>query len=117
MISDMLVLSGSAAAALGPRSSRRLIRSRADPRGAAGVDHGRATSYRPAGRWNGWSELTRLLSAVCTGRPLLVLETPPRADVVAGVAVGVALEVVLVLGLGLPEWAGRRDLGDDLARP
>jgi hypothetical protein len=31
--------------------------------------------------------------------------------------VGVAQQVVLVFGLSLPERAGRRDLGDDLARP
>jgi hypothetical protein len=36
---------------------------------------------------------------------------------VARVAVGVALEVVLVLGLCLPERSGGRHLGDDLARP
>ncbi len=36
---------------------------------------------------------------------------------VAGVAVGVGLQVVLVLGLGLPERADRGDLGDDLAGP
>jgi hypothetical protein len=36
---------------------------------------------------------------------------------VAGVAVRVALEVVLVLGLGLPERDGLADLGHDLAGP
>jgi hypothetical protein len=36
---------------------------------------------------------------------------------VAGVPVRVVLQVVLVLGLGLPERAGRGHLGDDLARP
>ena len=30
---------------------------------------------------------------------------------------GNALEIILVLGLGLPEIAGRLDLGDDLAGP
>src|SRR5436309_244964 len=35
----------------------------------------------------------------------------------ARVAARVALEVVLVLGLGLPEGTGGRDLGDDLAGP
>src|SRR5207237_5131650 len=35
----------------------------------------------------------------------------------AGVAVGIALEVVLMLWLGLPERSGRRHLGHDLARP
>ena len=35
----------------------------------------------------------------------------------AGVAIGIVLEVVLVLGLGLPERSGRRNLGDHLAWP
>src|SRR3954454_9199805 len=42
-------------------------------------------------------------------------QDPVGPRVVAGVAVGVALQVVLVLGLGLPERAGRLDLGHDLA--
>jgi hypothetical protein len=40
-----------------------------------------------------------------------------RPDEVAGVAVRNALQVVLVLRLGLPERACRRDFGDDLAGP
>src|SRR5690348_3501703 len=44
-------------------------------------------------------------------------QLPARADEVAGVAVGIALEVVLVLGFGFPEVAGRHDLGHHLARP
>ena len=35
----------------------------------------------------------------------------------ARVPVGIALEVVLVLGFGLPEGTGRRDFGNDLAGP
>src|SRR6185312_5815209 len=35
----------------------------------------------------------------------------------AGVAVRIALQVVLMLRLGFPEIPDRRDLGDDLARP
>jgi hypothetical protein len=35
----------------------------------------------------------------------------------AGGAVGVALEVVLIFGLGLPELPGRLDFGDDFAGP
>src|SRR5580704_9454770 len=46
-----------------------------------------------------------------------VRELPARAHEVARVPVGVALQVVLVLRLGLPERAGRRYLGDHLARP
>jgi hypothetical protein len=44
-------------------------------------------------------------------------QSPSRAREVAGVAVRVPLQVVLVLGLGLPEGADRLHLGDDLARP
>ena len=59
---------------------------------------------------------TRVRAPEVSGRrPLRQL--PARAREVAGVAVGDALQVVLVLGLGLPEGAGRRDLGDHLARP
>src|SRR5205809_3839624 len=58
----------------------------------------------------------RRLLAACGGLGPL-RQDPIRADEVAGVAVGVALEVVLVLGLGLPEVAGRGDLRDDLAGP
>ena len=35
----------------------------------------------------------------------------------AGVAAGVALQVVLVLGFGVPELRGRADRGDNLAGP
>ena len=44
-------------------------------------------------------------------------QLPARPREVAGVAVRVALQVVLVLRLGLPEVARGRHLGDDLARP
>src|SRR6478672_7871528 len=46
-----------------------------------------------------------------------VRELPVRPDEVARVAVGVLLEVVLVLGFGFPEGPRRGDLGDDLAGP
>jgi hypothetical protein len=36
---------------------------------------------------------------------------------VAGVSIGIALEIILMLGLGLPERTGRRYLGDDLPWP
>ena len=42
---------------------------------------------------------------------------PIRARIMAGVAVGITLEVVLVLRLRLPEIADGLDLRDDLARP
>jgi len=35
----------------------------------------------------------------------------------AGIAVGVLLQVVLVIGLGLPEPPGRLERGDDTAGP
>src|SRR5580693_8990662 len=57
------------------------------------------------------------LSTLRGHRAGAVRELPARAHEVARVPVGVALQVVLVLGLGLPERAGRRDLGDHLARP
>ena len=44
-------------------------------------------------------------------------EGPVGADVVAGVAVGEALEVVLVFGFGLPEVGGGGKLGDDFSGP
>src|SRR3954451_8775859 len=44
-------------------------------------------------------------------------QNPIRADKVARVAVWVSPEVVLMLGLGFPEWSCRRYLGHDLARP
>jgi hypothetical protein len=42
---------------------------------------------------------------------------PARADEVTGVAVRVALEIILVLRLDFPEGPGGRQLGNDLARP
>src|SRR5450755_4062287 len=42
---------------------------------------------------------------------------PARTDEVAGVAVGVALKVVLVLGLRLPERSGGLHIGDGLPWP
>src|SRR6202020_2238738 len=44
-------------------------------------------------------------------------QLPAGPDEVARVPVGVMLQVVLVLGLGLPERSGRGYLGDHLARP
>ena len=44
-------------------------------------------------------------------------ELPARADEVTGVPSGVTLQIILVLGFGLPEIAGGRDLGYDLSRP
>src|SRR5580693_1155834 len=44
-------------------------------------------------------------------------QLPVRPEEVAGVSAGVVLQVVLVLGLGLPEVAGGTDLGHHLAGP
>src|SRR5260370_12186783 len=41
-------------------------------------------------------------------------QLPAGAHEVAGVPVGIALQVVLMLGLGLPEIAGRADFGHHL---
>src|SRR3954464_14027125 len=52
-----------------------------------------------------------------SGRGFAVRQLPVGPWEVAGVAVRVVLEVVLVLGLGLPERDGLTDLGDHLAGP
>src|SRR3954467_8093532 len=52
-----------------------------------------------------------------SGRGLAVWQLPAGPREVAGIAVGVALEVVLVLGLGLPEGDRLADLGHHLAGP
>src|SRR4051812_43179390 len=44
-------------------------------------------------------------------------QLPVRPDEVAGVAVRVVLQIILMLGLGLPERSDRRKLGDNLSRP
>src|SRR6478752_7276869 len=44
-------------------------------------------------------------------------QLPLRADEVAGVAVRIAFQVILVLRLRLPEIASGREFGHDLARP
>jgi hypothetical protein len=59
-----------------------------------------------------------LPTVLLSGRGLgPVGQHPTRARKVAGIAVWVVLQIVLVLGLCLPERPCRRDLGDDLARP
>ena len=50
-------------------------------------------------------------------RRFAVRQLPLRAREVAGFPVRVALEIVLVFGLGFPEGAGLADLGHDLAGP
>src|SRR6267378_1259056 len=48
---------------------------------------------------------------------LPVRQGPVRPNEVTGVAVGIFLQIVLMLGLGLPERSDRCHLGDNLARP
>ena len=57
------------------------------------------------------------VQSAALGGGLAVWQFPARPREVAGVAVRVALEVVLVLGLGLPEGDGLADLGHHLAGP
>src|SRR3954447_20587213 len=57
------------------------------------------------------------VQALRLGGGLAVWQLPARPREVAGVAVRVALEIVLVLGLGLPERHGLADLGHHPARP
>src|SRR5918997_2302957 len=59
----------------------------------------------------------RLCSAVSGGRTGAPGQFPARAREVAGIAERVALEIVLVLRLGLPEFAGGRDLRHNAAWP
>ena len=63
----------------------------------------------------------RRVEARTTGRPLrrglAAGQRPVRPHVMARVAVRILLQVVLVLGLGLPERPRRLHLGDDLGRP
>src|ERR687898_3348276 len=60
---------------------------------------------------------TRPCSPVSGGRTGAPGQCPARAREVAGIAVRVALEIVLVLRLGLPEFAGGRDLRHNAAWP
>src|SRR5215470_5745025 len=72
-------------------------------------DAGRASGKRP--------RLHAALRAPLADRARPTRELPVRADEMAGIAVGVPLKVILVLGFGFPEVAGRNDLGYRLARP
>src|SRR4029079_1043990 len=100
-----------------PSSSARSMR---NPRCAAkGRGHmRRLSSFRTSPTRAGpWRPSGGRVGDLPTDGLLAPGKRPVRADKVAGVAVGIVLEVVLVLGLGLPERAGRLDLGDDLAGP
>src|SRR5229473_2807718 len=50
-------------------------------------------------------------------RFLPVRQLPVRPNEVTGIAVRITLQIILMLGLGFPEWSDRRDLGDHLGRP
>src|SRR3954451_21993064 len=74
---------------------------------------------RPAGPRHGLRRWSRFVPVQTPrlGGGLAVWQLPARPREVAVVAARVALEVVLVLGLGLPERDGLADLGHDLAGP
>src|SRR6185312_2619846 len=61
--------------------------------------------------------LARIAPAWFSWGLLAPRQHPAGPDEMAGVAAWVVLEVVLMLGLGLPEVAGRRQFGHHLARP
>jgi len=70
--------------------------------------------------------ITHLLTCDLLDDPLLRLlcnlvganrQSPVGPDEMAGVAVGISLEIILMLGFGLPEVACRNDFRNDLARP
>ena len=63
------------------------------------------------------SPVPSLRGGPCAWAQRALRQLPVRPREVAGVAPREALEIVLVLGFGLPEIARRRHLGDDLARP
>lgn len=44
-------------------------------------------------------------------------QSPVGPDEMAGVAIGISLEIILMLGFGLPEVACGNDFRNDLARP
>ena len=44
-------------------------------------------------------------------------QRPFRPDEVTGVAIRIFFQIILMLGLGLPERSGRGHFGDNLARP
>lgn len=81
------------------RDHQRARRALALPRGG----------IHPEARWPDGNAQTLSRSAA--------RQLPAGTDVVAGVPAGIALQVVLVLGFGLPEVVGGTDLGHDLAGP
>src|SRR6266436_4767121 len=88
---------------------------------------------RGAGRWRSWrrrfaskprvhpppGSRTALLRGprLHATRILPDRKLPLGPDEMAGVAVRDSFEVVLMFGLGLPEWTGGGDFGHDLSRP
>src|SRR5262245_16161993 len=60
-----------------------------------------------------WRAVLRLLCNLVSANR----QSPVVPDEMAGVAVGISLEIVLMLGFGLPEVVCRNDFRNDLARP
>jgi hypothetical protein len=79
--------------------------------GAGAVIGRRMLAWEPASRAEPPGNARRDLGDVP------VRQLPVAPDEVAGIAVRNALQVILVLGLGLPEIAGRHHFGHDLAGP
>jgi GGDEF domain-containing protein len=95
-----------------PCASRPRIRSRrccAAPTPGSTAPRRRAARARSRPARCGW----RPPESPSLARGFAHRQLPSRPHEVAGVAVGDPLQVVLVLGLGLPERARRRHLGDD----
>jgi hypothetical protein len=65
----------------------------------------------------GCVSLTRLAHRAGLGLVRAVRQDPIGPDEVAGVARRVTLQIILMLGFGLPERSGGCYLGDHLARP
>ena len=82
--------------------------------------------YARRARYRRWALLCTALACDALDELLLGLlcnlvgtnrQSPVGPDEMAGVAIGISLEIILMLGFGLPEVACRNDFRNDLARP
>src|SRR5258708_30488295 len=81
---------------------------------------GRALYATPRGRPSADRSLSsrrRHTAHGCFGLLRPMRQAPVRPNEVTGVAIRIFLQVVLMLGLGLPERSGGGNLGDDPAPP